>query len=181
MMTPGIARARRRIGTRRRGFMLVAVLWIVALVAAAGMQAAVLAREGTETAHFRIEHTRAYWHAFACLERMRATLDATLLHAGDAADARLAWAGADAAIAHSIEASCGIVVRAAGSGIDINRASHAGLLRALVLLGAEPLQADSLAAAIVDWRRSSGGGDEHAGVQRAPGDGGARVYAEPLV
>src|SRR5688572_14206189 len=58
----------------RRGFALLAVLWVMVSAAALGLTLSLAAREAVATARNRTAAARAMWRAEGCLERSRAAI-----------------------------------------------------------------------------------------------------------
>jgi hypothetical protein len=61
--------------SRRRGFVLITVLWIVVALSATAMGVALLARHGVATARNRLELLRARWRAEDCLARAQVAIE----------------------------------------------------------------------------------------------------------
>lgn len=145
---------------RRRGFVLLAVLWVMLGVSAIGFGLALLARRAAGTAYNRRAATRAMWLAEDCASRAEAAIGEALTHSsGDttaAADVvRQSWAGLDTAVATSAflrDAQCALTLRPAGTTIDVNTADDSMFVRLFVALGNARAVADSLADAVLDWR-----------------------------
>ncbi|HSC31451.1 MAG TPA: hypothetical protein VLD17_06985 [Gemmatimonadaceae bacterium] len=145
---------------RRRGFVLLAVLWVMLGVSAIGFGLALLARRAAGTAYNRRAATRAMWLAEDCASRAEAAIGDALAHGrGDSsatADVvRQSWAGLDTAVATSAlmrDLPCARTLLPAGTTIDVNTADDSMLVRLFVALGNAPAAADSLADAILDWR-----------------------------
>src|SRR5690348_16376183 len=110
---------------RRRGFVLLAVLWEMLGVSAIGFGLALLARRAAGTAYNRRAATRAMWLAEDCASRAEAAIGDALAHGrGDSAAAadvvRQSWAGLDTAVATSAfqrDAQCALTLRPAGTTI----------------------------------------------------------------
>lgn len=143
----------------RRGFVLLAVLWVMVGVGAVGLGLALAARRESGAAHNRRAMVIAQWAAEDCLNRAEATIDDALHHAaGDASDSTV-WATLDllsstqAARSEIIEdTTCNATLRAAGTTIDVNTADDTVLTRLFIASGLPEGQADSVSDAILDWR-----------------------------
>jgi type II secretory pathway component PulK len=144
---------------RHDGFALLAALWVLVGVSVLLLTVAVAGREAAHAARNRIALNRARWRAADCLERARAVIGDALaaeevheLRPGAAS----AWSDADHTLASSplIPRECGLVARAAGTGVDVNHADVETLTRLFRAAGLSTFGADSLAAAIADWRDS---------------------------
>ena len=138
--------------SRRAGFALPAVLWVIVGVAAVTLAGTVAARESIATAQNRVDHTRAAWRAEGCLEIARSAIATGL---ADGARGTAAWNAVDSLLAESrdvAEAGCALTARAAGSAVDVNTVDAERLHRGLIALGASERNADSLADALLDWR-----------------------------
>jgi len=144
----------------RRGFVLLAVLWVMVGVSALGFALALVARRAAGTAHNRRAAAAAQWLAEDCANRAEAAIGDALTHRGADSTAsaevvRISWAALDTAVEVSPlmrEAPCAVALRPAGTTIDLNTADDGLLRRPFVALGYPPAVADSLADAILDWR-----------------------------
>jgi general secretion pathway protein K len=140
----------RRPQHRRDGFVLLAVLWMLTGGAALGMLLVLTARDAQGIATNRIELARARWIAEGCVEQARAAVEETI--DGDAIDDS-AWAGLDRVILESpMTRGCRMSVAPVGTTLGVNVASESQLRRGLVEAGVSPATADSITAAILDWR-----------------------------
>src|SRR5690242_5061552 len=75
----------------KRGFALIAVLWILTSVAAVGAIVTTSARESVATAQNRIDLLRAAWRAAGCAEVARSVIDAGLAAENPAIGTTSAW------------------------------------------------------------------------------------------
>jgi general secretion pathway protein K len=143
------------LASRREGFALLSVLWVLVGVSALALAANLSAREGVAAARNRADLARAAWRAEGCLERARAAIgDALLAHRNDGPGASV-WGRLDREIAQSPVlrgSGCDLEMRAAGAALDLNAADDETLRRLLLALGRAPAQADSLVDALLDWR-----------------------------
>jgi hypothetical protein len=135
------------VADARRGYALLAVLWICAGVAALGLTVSGAGGEAIASSRNRIALTAAGWEAEACLALARARLlDLTRLDPA-------IWNRLDQAVrAGESRARCTLSARAVGSRLDVNAASQqtlAAVFRRVGILGAS---ADSAAAAIAARR-----------------------------
>ncbi len=138
----------------RRGFALIAILWLVVAMAAIGMDDTATARDALATTQNRMNITRAAWHSEACGEVVRAAADAALGDTLVAASA--AWDTLDRTLAtvHAEKVGCVVGARAAGDRLDVNAADAGALSAAFMAAGVNEDRADSLADALLDWRDS---------------------------
>jgi len=135
---------------RRAGFVLPAVLWIIVGLSVLTMAGIVAAREGLAAAHNRVELGRAAWRAEGCTEAARAAIDDAL---ADENRADRGWRDLDSLVAGArADEQCELVARAAGAALDVNAADEDALASVLVSNAVPAPRADSLAAAIMDWR-----------------------------
>lgn len=145
---------------RERGFVLLAVLWVIVGVTAVSLGMALLARGAAGAARNRQAATVAMWQAEDCASRAESVIGAALgSRRGDsAATADVLhrwWSNLDEAVSASaefVDAPCTLSLRPTGTTIDINTATDSMLSRLFVALGDTPPTADSLADAILDWR-----------------------------
>ena len=133
----------------RRGFALLAVLWIIAAGAGVALAAAGVARDTVRAASNRAALARAGWVADGCIAVVRAAIDRAL-RGGRSNDA---WNAVDTLTSLSLRgSSCFSSAVAAGSSIDVTRAGAERISRTLRESGVAPARADSIAQAIVDWQ-----------------------------
>jgi general secretion pathway protein K len=138
------------------GYALIGVLWICAAATALALSAAAASRHVIAASRNRIALARAEWAASGCLARARSVLSEAIGMEGTAASYRQpAWSRVDEILGESSAgdlADCVITARAVGSRLNVNSADEATLSRLLRGAGLAPAQADSLAAAIADWK-----------------------------
>lgn len=141
---------------RRRGFALLAVLWVMAAAAALGLTVSLAAREAVATARNRTGATRAMWRAEDCVERARATIaEALVVHRSRQRDEESVWLRLDSIVTASalvVAARCNVSVRAAGMSLDVNEVDEEMLRSLLVAVGLPGRRVDSMSAALLDWR-----------------------------
>lgn len=141
----------------RRGFALLAVLWIITGLAVISMGVALAARERVRTAFNRSALLQAEWNADDCVARATAALDGLLLRSagplgtiGAAPSDSLPLLVSRAA---NVRACPGVVrIEPVGMTIDLATAPTAMLRRAIELQGFSNPQADDLVDALLDWR-----------------------------
>lgn len=137
----------------RRGFALIAVLWVIAVLAVLAVEIQVAARFGRDAASNLRGATRARWAARAGLARAMEMLDRKV--AANVAGIDLAANGDSVLPPFHLDLE-GALVRVltldARARIHLNRASDVELQRFLEALGLGTLAADSLADALLDWR-----------------------------
>lgn len=137
-----------------RGYALISVLWMVAGASALGFALSGTAREAAATSQTRVALARAEWAADGCLAQARARLVAAL----EAENVRwlrsdrVAWNTVDRVIAKEPMPGCTVTARAVGSRVDINAQDQVGLRDIFRGAGVDEAEADSLAAAVIDWR-----------------------------
>jgi len=130
----------------RRGFALLAVLWVIAGLSAIALGLTLAARQAVAAAHNRNDLTRAQWRAEECAEQARALIADSL--------AKGEWSGLDRVVERAgVRGSdCRVTLRAAGSRLDINRADSSMIAALLARLRIRRPRRDSVIAAILDWR-----------------------------
>jgi hypothetical protein len=133
----------------KRGFALLAVLWVLVGVAALGILLQVTARDAQGTAMNRIGRARARWEAEGCLARA----SATLAEATDGAPIPDSlWQRLDTIVLGSpLVGGCRLSVVPVGLTLDVNTASEQQLQTIAIADGMSVRASDSLAAAIMDW------------------------------
>lgn len=139
----------------RKGFALLSVLWILIGVSALALAANLAAREAVAAARNRADLQSAAWRAEACLERARAAVSAALLGARHQGPGATVWGRMDRALAESPllrGLNCRVEIEAAGAALDMNAAGEDAVRRLLVAIGRPAASADSMAAALADWR-----------------------------
>lgn len=143
---------------RRRGFALLAVLWVMVGLAALALAARLAARDALAAATYRVTATAARWRAEGCAERARAVIDAALGRREAEETVPGAWAALDDVLASSSTvtlplrgAACDIELTPAGVALDVNSAD-ADMLRRLVRALGAGARAESITDAILDWR-----------------------------
>lgn len=145
---------------RRRGFVLLAVLWVMVGVIAIGLGLALVARRAVGSARNRRTITIAMWDAEDCLARAESVIAAVLEQQTDKAaqGARVGaetWATLDRAVRSALpagKAQCSVMMVPTGSTIDVNTASDELLRHFFGALGIAPARVDTLVDALLDWR-----------------------------
>lgn len=156
MKTPSRPAVHRR-GRDRRGYALLAALWVIVGVATLALGAAAAARDALHTSRNRRVLARAEWSARGCAAQAQAALDAVLADAREHPGAVFAtWRALDAAFAERVAttfgAECSVQLIPAGTRVDLNAADTGQLHALFAVVGIVGLRADSLVAALVDWR-----------------------------
>ena len=143
----------------RRGFVLLAVLWVMVGVGAVGLGLALAARRAAGTAQNRRALVVARWASEGCLNRTQAIIEDALRRAHDAQADSAVWATLDhffpkrtSDAASVVDTACDATVRAAGTTIDVNSADDTMLTRLFIAAGLSVARADSVVDAILDWR-----------------------------
>lgn len=131
----------------RRGFALLAVLWLLTVLSAVALAGTLAARESVAAASFRVGSMRAAWVAEACAERARAAVDRFLADSGSWQDLEQ-----KSVLPSLARFGCTARLLPAGWALDVNRAGLDQLLGLFGALGLRGGAADSLAHAILDWR-----------------------------
>jgi type II secretory pathway component PulK len=140
----------------KRGFALLAVLWVIVGLAGLALGVSLSARNAIASAHNRADITRATWSARDCVERARATIGELLIAPPERDGRGLAgWSALDVAVPASpmvSSAKCDVRLHATGDRIDINHADAEMLSAALHVLGVRAPRSDSMVDALLDWR-----------------------------
>lgn len=135
------------------GFALLAVLWVVTLMAGLSAVTLAVARDAVAASRNRTNLMAAAWEAEGCAERARAEIDGILAHAVGVPARTPAWRLVDTIVAGvRLPERCRVSARAAGSALDVNTATPAALAQVVRAAGLAPEFADSFAVAVVDWR-----------------------------
>ncbi|MFN2397813.1 MAG: general secretion pathway protein GspK [Gemmatimonadaceae bacterium] len=142
--------------TRRPGFALLAVLWVIAAASALSLGASLVAGRAIGTAQNRANITRATWRAEGCLDVARAVISETLREPETARTGiRHTWSTLDLAVQESrvvSEAGCDLRIVPAGARMDVNSADGEMLRALFAAIGIPGPRSDSLADALLDWR-----------------------------
>jgi len=143
----------RTAASTKRGFALIAVLWILTSVAAIGAILATSAREAVATAQNRIDLLRAAWRATGCAEVARSVVEGALAADNAGAATTPVWARVnDVVLQSTLGSGCTYSLRPAGTTIDANIADSVRIRAVLLAIGQRADAADSLVDALLDWR-----------------------------
>jgi general secretion pathway protein K len=141
---------------RRRGYALLAALWLVVGLSTMALTGLLAARGAATGARNRIALIRGKWRAEDCLERARAVVDDAL--AGGTAMPRPvggSWDALDRVVATSpaiTDAACDVTLVPTGIAVDVNAADGEELLAVLHADDIDGEHADSMVDALLDWR-----------------------------
>jgi general secretion pathway protein K len=142
----------RRSSQARRGFVLLAVLWVLVGLAGLGLALSLVGRDAIGATQNRVSLARAHWLAEGCVSVVRAVAATEL---ADPARADAAWRALDELVADSPltgNTGCDLSVRRAGTTLNVNTADAPELRRVFLALHVMPMSSDSLVDAILDWR-----------------------------
>jgi type II secretory pathway component PulK len=133
----------------RRGFALLAVLWVTVSITALGLAVSLAAGSMVRAVSNRTEVARATWNAEGCAEQARAAISEVTSSSAEAG-----WANLDRnvlALVHQTP-TCEIELTAAGARPNVNTADEQMLGSILTSLAITTARRDSLVAALLDWR-----------------------------
>lgn len=139
-----------------RGFALLAVLWVCVGLAALSLGVSLAAQSATAAARNRIHLTEAAWRSEDCVERASAVINEALLRRAPSTGLdgsvwrRLPERLASAPLLGAV--GCEVTLVAAGTTLDVNTVDEPMLHRVLQNLSVARPRADSLVAALLDWR-----------------------------
>jgi type II secretory pathway component PulK len=145
----------------RRGFALIAALWLVVMMSALALEISIVARDRRLSAANSSEGARARAAAVSGLEEARARLEAEIVRSrqlspgADPAFAADPWGAAPMLMRDSIRvggAWARVSLRDADALLNVNRASENDLRMFLNALRVDAGVADHLAQSIADWR-----------------------------
>jgi len=140
----------------RRGFALLAALWLLVTLSVASLALGVTTRTRRLAAANLSEQARAAAAARAGVEQLRGRLVRRLDENAAATSAHLdPWRGADSLLVDTLvvaDARAIVRVHDVGTALHLNRASEDDLRRFFVALRVDAGDADRLAQAIADWR-----------------------------
>jgi general secretion pathway protein K len=140
----------RRNELRRRGGALLAVLWLAAALSAIAFSVASTVRVEIERASTLSESIRAGYLASGAVESALLRAQSAWV-AGRPIPPRFRYS--------FITGEAVVEVIPETARLDINRAKPDDLAKLMLALGAEPMRAQMIAAAIVDWRQPAGSFD----------------------
>jgi general secretion pathway protein K len=151
--------------TNRKGFALIAALWLLVALSGLGLEFARQSRAHRLSAANVLEGARAEAAAHAGIEHARAILAARLVDAqrvssrADPARAMDPWGAPEHLFVEAIElgpdaeqVEYAVTLRDAGAALNLNRASEEELRRLFGALRVDAGLADRLAQTIADWR-----------------------------
>lgn len=143
----------------RRGFVLLAVLWVMVGVSAVGLGLVLAARRAAGAARNRRAIVVARWAAEGCLNETEAIINDALHRAANVPSDSVVWSTLDlfspypaSGATFVADTTCSATLRPAGTTIDANTADDTTLARLFAAAGLTESQADSVADAILDWR-----------------------------
>jgi general secretion pathway protein K len=179
----------RPLRSTRCGYALLAVLWMCAGVATLGLSISAAAREAIGASRNRIALAEGEWIARACVARVRAlvTLHLQPERAPTFERATDAWLRLDSYLLGLNKqdiGECAISVRPAGARLNVNVADEQLLARVFRRAGVPAASADSVAAALADWKDADDvprpmGAEGDWYVSRAMIPPGNRSFADP--
>jgi general secretion pathway protein K len=136
---------------RRKGSALITVLWLSAALSAIAFSVASTVRGETERASTLLESTRAYYLATGAVERALLTALAKPGEINRQPVMRMAFPSGEAIVE--------IIPETAR--LSLNTGTPQEFVALLLALGADPPRAQSITAAILDWRGAQGGLDAY--------------------
>jgi type II secretory pathway component PulK len=149
-----------RRGSDRRGFALLAVLWIVVGLSALALALNLATREAVHTSQNRLNAARARWMAEGCFAAAQSLIESAAASDGSWLSSAATSEAIDNAMADALtmaNAPCRVDLRPVGRALDINRASSVAIARTLRAAKVSAGDAGELARAIVAWRDQDGG------------------------
>ena len=139
----------------RKGFALLAVVWIMMGVSVLGLIVSVAARGAVATTRNRMLSTRAGWLAEDCIERTRLAVSMALQDDDAGRSTGRPWLRLDEIVEVSplvSECQGSVSLVPAGTRLNLNEASEDAVRRFLSWHGVASPQLDSLCDALLDWR-----------------------------
>jgi general secretion pathway protein K len=145
-----MSRRSRHGRTARDGFALLTVLWVLSGMVVLSLLLNRTASEAIGTIQNRSDALRTAWEMEGCLAHARASIDETLIEARDEDES---WAHLDQQLLDAGgPEGCELILLPTGTTLDVNVADRDQLLALFGAVGMSYERADSMAAAIVDWR-----------------------------
>lgn len=143
---------------RNRGSALLAVLWLTAALSAIAFSVAITVRGETERVATGEENVRAYYLAQSAIQR--AVLYMQWAPAANRPDGSNPYfvTGQAQMVLNFPSGQAVVDVIPEASKLDLNNAKPATLAQLMMILGANPDQAQLIAAGIEDWRHGNGPG-----------------------
>lgn len=138
--------------SNRRGFALMAALWLVVIVGATGYELSVHARTRRLAVANSLETAQAIAAAEAALETARATLENQLARPLDPLDPWHDLRALRPDTIHLGDERASLHVFDAGSRLNVNRSTEDDVRRLLAALHMDASQSDRIAQRILDWR-----------------------------
>ncbi|MBI3567537.1 MAG: general secretion pathway protein GspK [Gemmatimonadetes bacterium] len=140
----------------RRGFALLASIWLMVAIAAVAFEVSYLARSSRLAVANTLEQEQGRGAANAALEHARARLARLLVEHGDAAGSSLAdpWRFAEGKsdTVQMGEMRYAFSLEDDGATLDVNRVTEADLHRLFAACGADDALASRMAQRVADWR-----------------------------
>lgn len=137
-----------------RGSALLAVLWLSAALAAIAFSLSTTVRGETERASTSVDGLRAYYLAAGAVDRAALELMWSTGHP----EKKILPVGIKNIDYHFATGDARVEVIPEASKLDVNSVPVETLYRLCLALGIEPLRAQEIAGAIVEWRGAAGGG-----------------------
>ncbi|HEY6158231.1 MAG TPA: hypothetical protein VIV88_12300 [Gemmatimonadales bacterium] len=139
----------------RRGFALLAALWLLVAFSVASLSLSALAHERRLAAANLVERTQALAAAQAGIEQLRSRLARRLSLPASATSLIDPWHSVDSVLTDTVSldnARYSVAARDVGTQLNLNRATEDELRRLLASLRIDAGEADRLAQCIMDWR-----------------------------
>lgn len=142
----------------RRGFALLAALWIVVVISGVALRASVWSGTHRVLALRGLESRQAHASAESGVAWARARLDRRLLEPGSALGQRSLdpWSGAstigDLPVPALTQGGFSVRIHDLGATLNLNRASETAVERLLLALEVDAGRADRLAQSVADWK-----------------------------
>jgi type II secretory pathway component PulK len=146
----------------RRGFALMAALWLLVAISAVSLELSVIARDRRLWAANTLEDARAGLAAASAVEHARARLVRAIAEGGvgrtwnDVRAVMDPWHDLDLGIPDSVSIGSGVWYRARvealGARMNVNRSSQEDLRRYFTGLGIDVIQVEAAVDGIMDWR-----------------------------
>lgn len=137
---------------RRDGFVMLTVLWVLAVAAMIVMTTVVAGRTSVDATRNRVQLERARWAAVGCARRAQAAIDSVLRDANTDDDDVRAWRILDRGVlASPLVRDCDLTIEAAGTRLNLNAATDEMIVDLLRAVGYGD-EAQEMVSALSDSR-----------------------------
>ncbi|MGQ0646694.1 MAG: general secretion pathway protein GspK [Gemmatimonadaceae bacterium] len=138
----------------RRGFVMIAVLWVVVIATSMGADLGEASRMDVRVAQNREAMLHVEWRAEGCTNELLSIAARAMRDTARGVGSEVIWRHLDRALVAQVPVGfvqCAWRLRPLGQTLDVNSADPEQVVRAFRALGSRGTGPDSLAAALADW------------------------------